>query len=95
MHISTYKHKARRKKWTPKTKKKSERPSETNMALVTACVGGAATIKETKEMLEEAGFKNIRITPKDESREIIRACEPEVNVDDYIVSAYLGAEKPF
>ncbi|MCK5408969.1 MAG: arsenite methyltransferase [Candidatus Heimdallarchaeota archaeon] len=65
-----------------------------NLALVAACVGGAATMEETKEMLEEAGFQNIRITPKEESREIIRACAPDSNVDDYIISAYIEAEKP-
>ena len=65
-----------------------------NMALVAACVGGAATLEETKEMLEEAGFQNIRITLKEESREIIRACAPDSNVDEYIVSAYIEAEKP-
>jgi SAM-dependent methyltransferase len=65
-----------------------------NMALVTACVGGAATMEETEGMLREAGFESIRITPKEESREIIRKCAPGTNVDDYVVSAYIEAEKP-
>jgi arsenite methyltransferase len=47
-----------------------------NLALVSACVGGAATIDDTKEMLQEAGFANIRIKAKDESRELISQWAP-------------------
>ena len=36
-----------------------------NLALVSACVGGAATIDDTRDMLTQAGFDHIKITPKD------------------------------
>ena len=67
-----------------------------NLALVSACVGGAATVDETKVMLQEAGFKNIRITAKDESRELISKWVPgeKENAGDYVVSAYIEAIKP-
>jgi SAM-dependent methyltransferase len=42
-----------------------------NLALVSACVGGAATLDDTRAMLTQVGFENIKITPKDESRKII------------------------
>ena len=67
-----------------------------DLALVSACVGGAATIDDTVDMLNEAGFVNITITPKDESRKLISEWAPgeSKNVGDYIVSAYIEATKP-
>jgi SAM-dependent methyltransferase len=67
-----------------------------NLALVSACVGGAATIEDTKAMLQEAGFVNINIRAKDESRELISQWAPgeEKNAGDYVVSAYIEAAKP-
>jgi ubiquinone/menaquinone biosynthesis C-methylase UbiE len=68
-----------------------------NLALVAACVGGAATIDDTRKMLQAAGFQEIKITPKDESRELIRHWDPNKseNAGDYVVSAYIEAVKPF
>jgi ubiquinone/menaquinone biosynthesis C-methylase UbiE len=67
-----------------------------NLALVSACVGGAATIDDTRAMLDEAGFIKIRITAKDESRELISKWVPaeRKNAGDYVVSAYIEAIKP-
>jgi ubiquinone/menaquinone biosynthesis C-methylase UbiE len=67
-----------------------------NLALVSACVGGAATIDDTVDMLKEAGFENIKITPKDESRKLISKWAPgeSKNAGDYVVSAYIEAVKP-
>jgi ubiquinone/menaquinone biosynthesis C-methylase UbiE len=67
-----------------------------NLALVSACVGGAATIDDTRDMLEKAGFVNIKITPKDESRKLISkwTAGDSKNAGDYVVSAYINAAKP-
>ena len=67
-----------------------------NLALVSACVGGAATIDATRDMLTEAGFENITITPKDESRKMISEWTSGDSQDagDYVVSAYIEATKP-
>ncbi|NNL76228.1 MAG: arsenite methyltransferase [Desulfobacterales bacterium] len=67
-----------------------------NLALVSACVGGAATIDDTREMLEKSGFEKIKITPKDESRKLISEWAPgeSKNAGDYVVSAYIEAVKP-
>jgi len=66
-----------------------------NLALVSACLGGAATIDETEELLREAGFQKIKITPKDNSRELIRQWDPgkRKSAGDYVVSAYIEAVK--
>ena len=67
-----------------------------NLALVSACVGGAATIDDTVKMLEDAGFVDIKIQAKDESRELISKWAPgeDRNIGDYVVSAYIEAIKP-
>jgi hypothetical protein len=58
--------------------------------------GGAATIDDTVDMLKQAGFQDIKITPKDESRELISEWAPgeSKNAGDYVVSAYIEAVKP-
>ena len=68
-----------------------------NLALVSACVGGAATIDDTRAMLAEVGFENIKITPKDQSRELISEWTPgdSKNAGDYVVSANIEAVKPY
>jgi ubiquinone/menaquinone biosynthesis C-methylase UbiE len=67
-----------------------------DLALVSACVGGAATIEDTVEMLKEAGFQDIKVKPKDESRKLISEWAPGVNnnAGEYVVSAYIEAVKP-
>jgi ubiquinone/menaquinone biosynthesis C-methylase UbiE len=67
-----------------------------NLALVAACVGGAATIDDTVELLKETGFQNVKIKPNDSSRELIREWDPSKseNAGDYVVSAYIEAVKP-
>jgi len=65
-----------------------------DLALLSGCVAGAATIDELEKTLAEVGFENIRIQPKDESREFIRDWAEGHNVADYIVSATIEAVKP-
>ena len=64
------------------------------VALYTACVAGAASVDELVAMLAEAGFADIRIAPKDASREFIRHWAPRRGVEDYIASATIEAVKP-
>ncbi len=64
------------------------------VALYTACVAGAASVEELAAMLAEANFADIRIAPKDASREFIRHWAPGRGVEDYIVSATIEAVKP-
>jgi arsenite methyltransferase len=45
-------------------------------------------------MLAQAGFVDIAITPKDESRSVIRDWVPGSNLENYIVSAAITAKKP-
>jgi arsenite methyltransferase len=66
-----------------------------DLALLSECVGGAALIEDIEAMLEDVGFKDIKVMPKYESRELIREWVPGTNAADYLVSAYIEAVKPF
>lgn len=63
-------------------------------ALIAGCMGNASLIEDIESMLQQAGFENIRIEPKDESKEFIRDWAPDHNVTDYVVSASIEAVKP-
>ena len=61
--------------------------------LYSACVSGASSIDELQQMMQTAGFTNIKIEPKDESREFIKDWAPGSNIEDYVVSASIQATK--
>lgn len=65
-----------------------------DLKAVSACVGGAELIHDTRERLEKIGFTEIKITSKDESRDLISEWAPGKNAGDYVVSAYIEAVKP-
>lgn len=65
-----------------------------DLALYAGCIAGAASIDELVDILREAGFTNIRIQPKDESREFIRDWAPGMRIEDFVVSATIEAVKP-
>jgi SAM-dependent methyltransferase len=65
-----------------------------DLNLYSSCIGGAVTVAEMETMLLEVGFENIRIQPKDESREFIKEWAPGSSVEDYIASAIIQSEKP-
>ncbi len=62
--------------------------------LYAGCMAGALRIEELATLLQESGFVEIQIAPKDESREFIRDWAPGHGVEDYVVSAYIQAIKP-
>jgi SAM-dependent methyltransferase len=64
-----------------------------DLAMHTGCIAGASSILELTEMLRGAGFTDIRIIPKDESRAFIRDWAPGSRIEDYVVSATIEALK--
>jgi ubiquinone/menaquinone biosynthesis C-methylase UbiE len=65
-----------------------------DMSMYTGCVAGASSIHELGSMLQQTGFENIRIDPKEESRTFIRDWAPGSRIEDYVVSATIEAAKP-
>jgi SAM-dependent methyltransferase len=64
----------------------------TELALA-SCVGGAIEVGALEQMLISAGFSEIRITPRPESRAFIEQWLPGSGAEDYIVSATIEARK--
>jgi len=62
--------------------------------LIAGCMGNASLIEDLESIMAEAGFSDIRIQPKDESREFIRDWAPGRGMEDYVVSATIEAVKP-
>jgi arsenite methyltransferase len=62
-------------------------------ALYAGCIAGAPLLDDLEAMLQDAGFSDIRVTPKDESREFIRDWAPGHGVEDYVLSAHIEAVK--
>ncbi len=65
-----------------------------DMALFTGCMAGASLVGEIEEMLRAAGFQQIRVSPKNESRSLIREWAPDAAITDYVLSATIEAVKP-
>lgn len=61
--------------------------------LHSACVGGAETVEIIENLMQQAGFNNVLIQPKDESREFIRDWVPGKKVEDFVLSAMIEANK--
>jgi len=72
-----------------------ELPEEmrSDAALIAGCMGNASLIDDLEAMIREAGFEQICIQPKNESKEFIRDWAPGRNVADYVVSATIEAVK--
>jgi SAM-dependent methyltransferase len=62
--------------------------------LISGCMGNASMIEALEQFMDRAGFTDIKIEPKDESREFIRDWAPGRGVEDYVVSATIEAIKP-
>jgi SAM-dependent methyltransferase len=62
--------------------------------LYTGCVAGASPVDELRTMLTSAGFGDIRITRKGDSREIISQWFPGREAEEFVASASIEAVKP-
>ena len=65
-----------------------------DISLISGCVGGTEKIEVIEKALQDAGFQDVKINPKVESRETIREWFPGRNLEDYVASATIEATKP-
>lgn len=73
----------------------AELPSEIkqDLHLVAGCIAGAEYVEDIRIMMHDAGFKDIKLTPKDNGREIVKSWVPDRNVEDYVTSYIIEAIK--
>ena len=67
---------------------------QSDPALLCGCVAGAAPADRVENWLAAAGFVDVRVTAKPESRELIKTWAPGRNLENHIVSAMVEARKP-
>jgi SAM-dependent methyltransferase len=65
-----------------------------DVTALVGCVTGAARATTLEAILKEAGFEEIRVEVKSESREFIKDWLPGSGVENYIASATIEAVKP-
>ena len=62
--------------------------------LLRGCIAGAAPVESIRKWLNAAGFTEVRVTLKPESREMIATWAPGLGIEDYVLSAAVEARKP-
>ena len=65
-----------------------------DLSAYTGCIAGAESIDVVEGLLTELGFEDVRVEPKDSSREIVTEFMEGANLADYIVSANILATRP-
>ncbi|HUC19223.1 MAG TPA: arsenite methyltransferase [Acetobacteraceae bacterium] len=63
-------------------------------ALVCGCVAGAAPAQSLRGWLEAAGFRDVRIHVRPESRDMVASWAPGRGIEDYVASANIEGRKP-
>jgi len=62
--------------------------------LLCGCIGGAAAIEDLEAILNRAGFTDIAIQTREESRQIIQEWFPDHKIASYVAAAAITASKP-
>ena len=65
-----------------------------DLQLYSGCMAGASHINELEQILADSGFTDIRIAPKDESKDFIKDWAPGRGVEEFVISATIEAVKP-
>ncbi|HKY40285.1 MAG TPA: arsenite methyltransferase [Polyangiaceae bacterium] len=63
-----------------------------NLEALTGCIAGAAPVDALEQWLREAGFQDVRVTPRAGSGAIVGQCLP--GAEDYVASATIEGTKP-
>lgn len=64
-----------------------------DLSMMAGCIAGAEYIENIRGMLQNVGFNNIEMIPKDNSKEILKSWAPGKNVEEFVASYIIGAEK--
>ena len=64
-----------------------------DLVSISGCIAGAEHVDHIENMLKNAGFVNISMVPKDNSKEIIKSWVPGKNVEEFVASYMIEATK--
>lgn len=73
----------------------AELPAEIkrDISMMSGCIAGAENADVIESLLKNTGFREIKLTPKDNSSEIISTWAPGRKIEDYIASYIIEAVK--
>jgi len=61
--------------------------------MMTGCIAGAEYVDNIRTMIHQAGFRDIKLVPKDNGKEIVKSWVPDRNIEDYVTSFIIEATK--
>jgi hypothetical protein len=61
---------------------------------LSSCIGGAEYVENIRSMLQQSGFCDIVLKPKDNSGEIVKSWSLGENIEDYVASYDIQATRP-
>ncbi|HBY20558.1 MAG: arsenite S-adenosylmethyltransferase [Clostridiales bacterium GWE2_32_10] len=64
-----------------------------DLYMMAGCIAGAEYVEDIRKMLENVGFKDIKLEPKDNGKEIVKSWVPDKNIEDYVTSYIIEARK--
>lgn len=64
-----------------------------DLMMFSGCIAGAEHIDKIKQMLINAGFTDVEMYPKDNSKEIISSWTPGRKIEDFVASYIIKAKK--
>jgi arsenite methyltransferase len=67
---------------------------QTDPALLCGCIAGAAPVERIESWLAQAGFIDVQVTPRPESRELVASWAPGRGIENFVASATVEARKP-
>lgn len=64
-----------------------------DLNMMAGCIAGAEYVGNIRSMLKNKGFRDIKLEPEGNSREIIKSWVPGSNAEDYVASYFIKAVK--
>ena len=65
-----------------------------NIENYSSCIAGALPPEKLRKALEKTNLEDIKITKKENSKEVVKDWSSEINTENFIFSAYITAQKP-
>lgn len=64
-----------------------------DLTMMTGCIAGAEYVDNIRIMMQNAGFRSILLSPKDNGREIVKSWVSDKNIEDFVASYIIEALK--
>lgn len=64
-----------------------------DIRMMTGCIAGAEYVENIRDMMNQIGFKDIKLIPKDTGKEIVKSWTTDRNVEDFVSSYIIEAIK--